>query len=163
MTWINLLLDVVLIGLVAAGLVQAGRLISHLSGLKQGRLEMERFVREFNTTVLRAEAGIKGLRAAARDSGDDLEKLVEKAVLLRDELQFIVESADQIAGRLSESATTAVRPVEKTIEKIPEPKPVPAQKETVTLFTAKKPVETLNASQASRAEQELMQDLEKLG
>jgi hypothetical protein len=39
--WINLALDVVLIGLVTAGLVQAGRLIRHLAGLRQGRVEME--------------------------------------------------------------------------------------------------------------------------
>ena len=53
--WINLALDVILIALVTAGLVQATRLIRQLSGLQQGRIEMERFVREFNATVMRAE------------------------------------------------------------------------------------------------------------
>src|ERR1700688_2449081 len=103
--WINLALNVVLIGLVAAGLVQATRLIQHLSGLKQGRVEMEHFVREFNAVVIRAEVGIKSLRQAARDSGNDLEKMVEKATLMRDELHFIVESADKIAGRLSQDVS----------------------------------------------------------
>ena len=84
-------------------------------------------------------------------------------MLVRDELQFLVESADQIAGRLSESATSAVRPVEKIVEKAPEPKPAPKQAETVTLFTVKKTAEMPSATQASRAEQELMRALEKLG
>ena len=108
--WINLILDVVLIGLVTAGLVQATRLIQHLSGLREGRVEMERFVREFNGVVIRAEAGIKNLRQAARDSGNDLEKMVDKATLMRDELQFIVESADRIAGRLTQEAGAPSRP-----------------------------------------------------
>ena len=108
--WIRAGLDVILIALVATGMVQAMRLIQHLRDLRQGRLEMERFVHEFNATVLRAEAGIKGLRHAARESGDDLEKLVEKAFMIRDELQFIIESADQLADRLSATATKIVRP-----------------------------------------------------
>lgn len=161
--WINLALDLLLIALVTVGLVQATRLIRHLAGLQQGRLEMERFVREFSATVTRAENGIKNLRQAARDSGDDLEKLVEKAVLVRDELHFIVESADQIAGRLSENASNVVRPAAKAAEAKPSPAPAsaPAQNENVTPF--KKPVELPSAAAASRAERELLQALEKLG
>ncbi|MBV8060670.1 MAG: hypothetical protein JO253_03990, partial [Alphaproteobacteria bacterium] len=73
MEWIRALLDVILIGMVGVGLAQVARLIKHLTGLREGRIEMERFVHEFNATVIRAEAGIKGLKQAARDSGDDLE------------------------------------------------------------------------------------------
>lgn len=111
--WIRLALDILLIACVGAGLVQATRLIRHLSTLRQGREDMERFVREFNATVARAETGMKELRYAARESGDDLEKLVDKAVMARDELQFLVESADQIAERLSHSATNAVQSGER--------------------------------------------------
>lgn len=117
--WLRLALDVALIGCVGTGLVQAARLIRHLSNLQQGREDMERFVREFNATVTRAETGIKELRYAARESGDDLEKLVDKAVMVRDELQFLVESADQIAERLSHTATYAVQTNEKEAEIIP--------------------------------------------
>ncbi len=107
--WIRSILDIVLIVIVGAGLVQAARLMKHLVELRQSRVDMERFVVDFSSTVTRAEAGIKGLRTAARESGDDLEKLVEKAILVRDELQFISESADQIADRLSVSATSVMR------------------------------------------------------
>lgn len=120
--WIRLALDLVLIVCVGAGLIQATRLMRHFSGLRQGREDMERFVREFNSTVARAETGIKELRYAARESGDDLEKLVDKAIMARDELQFLVESADQIAERLSQSATRAVQSGER-----PEAEVVPLQ------------------------------------
>ncbi len=173
--WVRALLDLVLISMVGAGLVQAARLIKHLAILKQGRIDMERFVHEFNATVIRAEAGIKGLRSAARESGDDLEKLVEKSIMVRDELQFIVESADQIAERLSVAATTAVRPVVKTPDartsttpKAESAKTEPTRAETKgpaalqSAAPAASPAEKAAPAPSSRAEKELLQALQKL-
>lgn len=136
--WIRSGLDLILILLVGVGLVQATRLIWHLAGLRASRVEMEHFVRDFNSTVLRAEAGIKGLKMAARESGDDLEKLVEKSTMVRDELQFIVESADQLADRLTAAASSVVRPqakapeVKTSEERAPEIKAAPKPASTVT-------------------------------
>ena len=156
--WVRALLDLVLILMVGAGLVQVGRLIKHLAGLRQGRIDMERFVRDFNATVMRAENGIKGLRQAARESGDDLEKLVEKGTLVRDDLQFIIESADKIAERLSQSASGILKPEAKAAEA----RPAQAPAETpVTPMAARKP-EAKEAVPGSRAEKELLQALRKL-
>ena len=175
--WIRSALDLILIAMVGLGLYQAARLIKHLAGLRQGRVEMERFVHEFNATVIRAEAGIKGLRNAARDSGDDLEKLVEKAMMLRDELTFIVESADQIAERLSQTASNAVRPeVTKTEKQTAPPAsvaaPAAAKAEPKVIADVKPqqpavpPVRLADSKEtsqpASRAEKELLQALQKL-
>jgi hypothetical protein len=160
--WIRSVLDIILILMVGVGLYQAMRLIKHLSGLRQGRVEMERFVHEFNATVIRAEAGIKGLRMAARESGDDLEKLVEKAVAVRDELHFIVESADQIAERLSQTASLATRGAAadaKARSETPKAAPAPEPKAA----PAVRPVETRESTPpASRAEKELLSALQKL-
>jgi hypothetical protein len=136
------------------------RLMRQLAGLRQGRLDMERFVREFNGAVMRAENGITALRQAARDSGDDLEKLVEKAGLLRDELQFIVASADQIASRLSRDAANAASAAETPADKAPE-----VRSATVESIhpRAQRKQEPASAAASSRAEKELMQALEKLG
>jgi len=119
---------------------------------------MERFVHEFHAPVIRAEAGVKGLRQAARDSGDDLEKLVEKATLVRDELQLILPSADQIAERLSQlasssaaltkAAATAPKAVSES-QATPTPSPIPTAM-------------PLNDAPSSRAEKELLQALKKL-
>jgi hypothetical protein len=168
-SWVNLILDLVLIGFVAAGLVQASRLLHQLAGLRQGRLEMERFVQDFSAAILRAENGVKDLRQAARRSGDDLEKLVEKAGLIKDELQFIIGSADQIANRLSGNASTAVRPAAREGERpAATDNAVSSSPEVVTSMAARKPAPTATPSFASsaptsRAEKELMQALEKLG
>jgi hypothetical protein len=155
--WIRSSLDLVLILIVGAGLVQASRLIAHLAGLRQGRIDMERFVHEFNSTVMRAEAGIKGLRQAARESGDDLEKLLEKALLVRDELQFMTESADQIAERLSQSASVA-RPETKAAGAKTD---MPHTASVASLAGKKAEVKDAPAP-SSRAEKELLQALRKL-
>ncbi len=105
----SLILDLVLIGLLLAGISYAVKLTRQLADVRAHRGEMERFVADFNATVSRAEAGVRNLRTASRASGDDLEKLIEKGQLLRDELLFLTESADQIAARLSERASSVSR------------------------------------------------------
>ena len=121
---------------------------------------MERFVREFSATVVRAEIGIKNLKQAARESGDDLEKLVEKALLVRDELGFLVDSADQVAERLSQSAAAAIRPDVK-----PEAKPTATKSpaaEAPQMSTVRQPDNRELPVPSSRAEKELLQALQKL-
>jgi len=158
--WVRNGLDIVLILLIGGGLVQATRLIWHLAGLKQGRADMERFVHDFNAAVVRAELGIKNLKQAARSTGDDLEKLVEKAAAVRDELTFIVESGDQLAGRLAAAATSVVRSEPPSESKATAPiVPVEGSPSAVTPFTARKPE---GPQPSSRAEKELLQALQKL-
>lgn len=172
--WLGIALDIFLIAVVSAGVVQAIRLIRELRGLRASRADMDRFVRDFNMAVLRADEGIKTLRAIARESGDDLEKLVEKAIMVRDELTFIVESADHVAERLSGTATKAMRmeqpkaPVEPPSAEV---KPAPKKPAAVVeQRAARKPAVASVQSPAahekeplSRAEQELIQALKKLG
>ncbi len=163
--WIRSALDIILIVMVGMGLYQASRLIKNLATLRQGRLEMERFVHEFNATVIRAEAGIKGLRNAARESGDDLEKMIERSMVMRDELSFIVESADQLAERLSRTASHAMR-TDPALEKKPEaakaPEPKPATAQPAQAAAAQPAGNKASAMPSSRAEKELMQALQKL-
>jgi hypothetical protein len=168
--WLGVILDTILIGVVCAGTVQAVRLIRQLRDLRAGRAEMERFVRDFNNAVTRAEAGIKSLRSAARESGDDLEKLVEKANMVRDELTFLVESADGVADRLSTMASKAIRPEPpkpQSAETRGAEKPAPAtpqeqRQPRKPSFGVSAPSQVERAS-ISRAEQELIQALKKLG
>ena len=165
--WIGFILDSLLIVVVGAGVMQATRLILQLRDLRASRAEMERFVRDFNSAVIRAETGIKTLRSTARESGDDLEKLVEKAGKVRDELNFIVESADGVADRLSVSAS-------KVMHEEPGPfeKPQRGDKPSSSVEQRGTPKPTIITSVSSpkgeklpisRAEEELMQALKKLG
>lgn len=161
--WIGLVLDVILIGLVATGVVYAMRLITQLKELKSSRVEMERFVRDFNAAVMRAEAGIKGLRAAAREAGDDLEKLIDKGHIVRDELNFIVESADNVAERLSNTASAAMHKDRGTETKNTDKKNEDMRKApAISSGSADVRSNPNDAAPNSRAEKELLQALQKL-
>ncbi|MDE2029316.1 MAG: hypothetical protein KGI97_02010 [Alphaproteobacteria bacterium] len=168
--WVGIILDALLILVVGTGVVQAMRLIRQLRDLRAGRAEMERFVKQFNGAVTRAEAGIKNLRAAARDSGDDLEKLLDRAAMVRDELTFIVESADSVAERLSVTASGVLHS-----DRASAAKSAPAEAKKAANKDAAPPEQAERAPQkpaaaakdpapqpSSRAEKELMQALQKL-
>ncbi len=159
--WMALGLDIALILVVGAGVVQATRLIIQLRDLRASRAEMQRFVQDFNNAVTRAETGIKTLKSAARDSGDDLEKLVEKANMVRDELNFIIESADSMAEKLSTAATAAKKSSSEGAgaEKEPAEQRVPPKPTIISAKSAPKGERIT----ISRAEQELMQALKKMG
>jgi len=167
MNWLVFLLDLALIGLLVTGIFYAVRLTRQLAGMRASRTEMERFVLDFSTTVVRAENGVKNLKATARSSGDDLEKLIENAHSLRDELHFLVESADQMANRLSDTAreTRSVKPPEKKAGA--SIKPETMRKRTSNLSSGqKKPIETpvlSSFSTTSAAEKDLMRALKKIG
>ncbi len=156
---ISIVLDVTLIALLAVAIHYAMNLSRQLAGLRASRADMERFVIEFSATVHRAEAGITGLKQAARSSGDDLERLIEKAQYLRDELHFLVESADQIANRLSDTAAAATRLAAPENE---DPKAATVTPLKPDTKAADKRV-NISSGTASAAERELLKILGKLG
>ncbi|MDD3287801.1 MAG: DUF6468 domain-containing protein [Alphaproteobacteria bacterium] len=156
MELLYLLLDALLIGLLITGIVYAVRLNRQLAQLRSSRADMERFVVDFSGTVARAETGIKGLKQAARDCGDDLEHLIDKAHQIRDELQFLTESADQIATRLSQTAITAT----SSAAIIEETQPPAKVKAETPKASAPKPAVV---QPTTAAERDLLQALEKIG
>ncbi|HMA49371.1 MAG TPA: DUF6468 domain-containing protein [Magnetospirillaceae bacterium] len=110
---LNLLLDVIIIVLLAATIVYAVILNSRLAQLRDNRDDLARLVAAFNDATARAESGIPKLRRAAEDAGNALQERVEKAQTLRDDLAFMIERADSMAGKLENSVRQArdeVRP-----------------------------------------------------
>jgi len=110
---LNLLLDVIIIVLLAATIVYAVILNSRLAQLRDNRDDLARLVAAFNDATARAESGIPKLRRAAEEAGGALQERVEKAQTLRDDLAFMIERADSMAGKLESSVRQArdeVRP-----------------------------------------------------
>ncbi len=169
---VSVFMDVVLAGLLITGIVYAMRLSRQMTALRSGRAEMERFVADFSATVQRAEVGIRGLKQASREGGDDLEKLIDKANSIREELQFLVESADHIANRISDTASAAAR---NMLADTPSPEPklsmAAAQAAMAALAETKAAAAKSSASsqspaaqtRLSAAERELLSALEKVG
>jgi hypothetical protein len=110
---LNLLLDVIIIVLLVPTIVYAVILNTRLKQLRDNRDDLARLVAAFNDATARAESGIPKLRRAADEAGQSLQERVEKAQTLRDDLAFMTERADSMAGRLETSVRQArdeVRP-----------------------------------------------------
>jgi len=111
---VNLVLDVIIILLLVATIVFAWILNSRLAQLRNNRDDLARLVAAFNDATARAESGIPKLRQVAEEAGQSLQERVEKAQTLRDDLAFMIERADNMAGKLESSVRQArdeVRPM----------------------------------------------------
>ncbi len=106
MNW-SIVINAVFIVCMAIGIGVVWRLQKTLNGLDKNRLEMEKFVADFSGSIARAQKAIDDLQQTARDAGHDVESHLSRAQGLRDELAFLVEAADKIATRLTDSTASA--------------------------------------------------------
>ncbi|HVZ06814.1 DUF6468 domain-containing protein [Rhodopila sp.] len=103
-------LEIVLVVLLLATLVQALRLERALGVLKRDRVALEALIAGFNASTRQAEAGVDRLKAAADGAGRKLEQQIAASAMLKDDLLFLGERGDRIADRL-DSLVRAARPL----------------------------------------------------
>lgn len=182
MSALALILDMAIVVLLVATIGYAVILNRQLSRLRDGRAELEELVRGFAEATGRAEAGVQGMRRMAAESGEKLQKAVDRAQAIRDELQFMTEAADSLAARL-EGAVGQARPVQAAPQAMPAGRPAgppltasrPADPPRRPAEAARRPMDPpppptaavhaapqpgQGAGARSRAERELMQALE---
>lgn len=94
------LLELVLVGLLAATLVHAIRLERALGVLKRDRTALEELVAGFNDSTQQAESGIIRLREAADGAGRHLVRQIEHVRRVEGDLAFLIERGDALADRL---------------------------------------------------------------
>jgi len=94
------LLETVLLVLLAATLFHAMRLERALGVLKRDRAALEDLVDGFNSSTRAAEQGIERLRAAAEGAGRQVQRQVETASGLKEDLLFLTERGERLADRL---------------------------------------------------------------
>jgi hypothetical protein len=104
------LLETALLVLLAATLFHAMRLERALGVLKRDRAALEDLVDGFNSSTRAAEQGIERLRAAAEGAGRQVQRQVETASGLKDDLLFLTERGERLADRL-DLVVRAARPV----------------------------------------------------
>lgn len=96
----TLLADAVIAVLLIATIAYAAILERRLSALRAAKQEMAELVGRFSEATRRAESGLAGIRQAAEQSGRKLQQAVDKGNSLADDLVFLVERGDAVAGRL---------------------------------------------------------------
>lgn len=122
MSILALVLDLAIVALLVATIGYAVTLNRQLSRLRDSRAELEELVRGFAEATERAEAGVQGMRRMAAESGEKLQKTVDRAQAIRDELQFMTEAADSLAARL-EGAVGQGRPAQPAPQAMPAGRP----------------------------------------
>ncbi|MGE0415847.1 MAG: DUF6468 domain-containing protein [Acetobacteraceae bacterium] len=130
MEWI---LEIVLVGMLAATLFHAVRLERALGVLKRDRATLEGLVAGFNTSTRQAETGIERLRATADGAGRQIARQAEAAMALKDDLSFLMERGDRLADRL-DSLVRIARPLAA------DPQPMPATAAPSTHVTTRKQI-----------------------
>ncbi|MBB4266725.1 DUF6468 domain-containing protein [Roseospira visakhapatnamensis] len=104
---LTLILDIAIIALLVPTIIYAWVLNSRLADLRRNRDDLTRLIASFNEATQRAEAGVPRLRKAADEAGRSLQDRVEKAQILRDDLAFMVDRAESMAGRLDSRSRDA--------------------------------------------------------
>jgi hypothetical protein len=107
MTGMEWMLDVPLVILLTATLFHAVRLERALGALKRDRASLEAMVGTFNASTRAAESGIERLRTAAEGSGRQIQRQIDTATTLKEDLTFLVQRAEGIADRLDEQLRAA--------------------------------------------------------
>src|SRR3712207_2175872 len=107
MSPISLGLDILLIGLLLVALAVGLRLNKRLKALREGQAGFIAAVGDLDAAALRAEAGLKALRAASEDTHDALLTRTETARALCAKL----ESAALEVERVRTVAATASLPI----------------------------------------------------
>lgn len=103
----EILVEIALIGMLAATLFHALRLERALGVLKRDRAALEELVVGFNASTRQAEQGIEKLRSSADGAGRQLAKQIDMAQALRDDLAFLAERGERLADRLDGSVRQA--------------------------------------------------------
>ncbi len=116
------LLEIALVALLAATLFHAMRLERALGVLKRDRAALEELVVSFNGSTRAAEHGIERLHAAAEGAGRQVQRQVEVAGGLKDDLLFLIERGERVADRL-DLLVRAARPLAQDAPAEPAPRP----------------------------------------
>jgi hypothetical protein len=78
-----------------------------LAALRADREEMEALIRRFYDATTKAEGSIKNLKLTAEETGKNMQSVIDKSRILRDELSFMLERGDMLAGQLERSITSS--------------------------------------------------------
>lgn len=96
----SLMIDFLMLCLLLATIVYAARLSLQLRKLRDSKSELDKTVRQLMGATDKAYAAMQGLRLSAQEQGQDLQDVIDKAVILRDELQVMTDSGERLSGKL---------------------------------------------------------------
>ena len=123
MSGTSIVVDIVVAVLLVVTIGFVWRLERRIAMLKREEARFAALLGEFGAAAMRAEQGVKALRAAAEGAGRDLEAVIARAQGLRDDVQYLLDRAGPVTDRLSDSVMRSrIRPSQTSS---PSPSPSP--------------------------------------
>ena len=159
---LTLMSDAIVATLLVITIFYAARLSRRLAALRADKAELKTLVASLAAASASAEGGIRALKAAAGNVGQDLDAKVQRAKSLRDDLVYLADRAATAADRLESTlrprpeapAAEAPRPTAAA------PRPIVAEpKREAKGNVIAEMVSRLAAAQPSRSERDLARAL----
>lgn len=97
---LELIINLIIIGLLIPTIIYAYKLNKNLTILRQNQSSLAKLVSALNDATFKAENSIPKLKSVTEHSSSDLKEVVDSAKELKDDLMFINERADNLADRL---------------------------------------------------------------
>jgi len=108
---VPLLLDVLLIIMLGATIAYCVNLSRKLSVMRDAQAELSKVAQQFDQAIVRSKLGIEELKNAGEQVGVNLQKEMQEAVSLLEEMKLINASSSRIADRLQEGVGNAGRKI----------------------------------------------------
>jgi hypothetical protein len=102
-------LELLTVVLLAATIVACFTLHRRVAVLREAQTEMAKAIEGFNVATARAEAGIISMRQASEEAGIALQKQIDKARAVAEDLAVAVRTGDRIINRMGQSAEASRR------------------------------------------------------
>lgn len=95
-----MILDGIVAGLLLITIVYCWRLSKKITALNNSRKELRGIISEFDKAIYRADTSITNLKKLSVEADNQLQKHIEKARFLTNDLAFLTHKGDNIADRL---------------------------------------------------------------
>ena len=157
----SLIVDVIVLGLLVVMIPYIVRLNRRLGMLRRDKAQLEKLAATFTESTRRADESLGGLRASA----ENMQRKLDSAQALHDDLAFLLERGEKTADRLEDmirlsrpdapltpdTVEVAARPLDQTVPASPT-----AAAKRAPLTATPKPSENGENSLRSEAERELL-------
>ena len=106
-TVLSFIIDIVVLVFLIITMYYAIRLSKSLKNFRIQRKELKGLIRQLSDNIDEAQNAMEGMKVMAQHSGQDLQKSVNDARAMIDELQLMTQSGDSLAQRLEGLAEKA--------------------------------------------------------
>lgn len=110
-------LDILVLLSLSISVVYMFVLTKHIKKIREGKHDLQKTVAELSANIEKAGSSLDNIKKIADQRGRDLERLIDQATSIIDEMNFINKASDNVAERLGKLVTQGSAVVEKENEK----------------------------------------------